>query len=464
MHLNNIKAKAVEEDIAEEKETGIYEENKDLIKKGLKIILIVTGIYALISLLFMNITYPNAQINNHNLGMMPISKISTAFDDDTIKIVGRDNKSIELNAKEAGLYTNFEDDAVYTQKAYKWPVEIAQGINHQYKVNKSVDVEKLKKTLQESELFTNITEPQNAKLAFGEKEVTIEPETPGNKLDLDKTAEAVVAGFKNDEELVNLDSEYINPKIVAADLESQRDKLNNILRTEVKINMPDGSEYTVDNSSLINENYEFEPKRVRMLVDDIKAKYEVIGNDYDFTTTSGSNINVTAEVFGNEINKEKTVENIQKALESGKSSTIDLAYDRKSSNIDKIGNTYIEVDVDNQVMYYYINGELALSTPVVTGDPTTGADTPRGLFEIWVKETDRFLSGTDMSGKPYKVPVAYWMQIDYTGVGLHDTPTRSAFGGNIYMGNGSLGCINTPTNAVAYIYENAAYGTPVIIY
>ncbi|MDY6064999.1 MAG: peptidoglycan binding domain-containing protein [Finegoldia sp.] len=463
IQIDNIEASAVSNETLNEEGASVSVENKTL-KSALKIIFIVAAVYALISLLFMNVTYPNAQINNQNLGMIPISKVGAAFDDDTIKIVGRDNKTVELNNKQAGLYSNFEEDAVYTQNAYKWPVELVQGVNHQFKVNKSVDMDKLKEALKSLELFKNMTEPKNAKIVVDSKEAKVEPEVVGNKLDLDKTAQSVVEAFKSGEEVVNLDSEYVNPKIVSADLQSQKDKLNNILKTQVKINMPDGSVYDLDNSKLLNENYEYEPKRLRAIVDEIIGKYELIGKEFDFTTTAGEKTKVTAQVYGNEINKEESVNKIQEALESGKGSTVDLVYDRQSTNTGDIGNTYIEVDIDNQTMYYYIDGEQVLSTPVVTGDPTTGADTPKGIFEIWSKEIDRFLEGTDMSGEHYKVHVNYWMQVDYTGVGIHDTVKRPAFGGSIYMGNGSLGCINTPLDAEAYIYEHADYGTPVIVY
>ena len=35
---------------------------------------------------------------------------------------------------------------------------------------------------------------------------------------------------------------------------------------------------------------------------------------------------------------------------------------------DDIGTTYIEVDMTNQMMYYYVDGKLEIETPVVTGN------------------------------------------------------------------------------------------------
>ena len=42
--------------------------------------------------------------------------------------------------------------------------------------------------------------------------------------------------------------------------------------------------------------------------------------------------------------------------------------------------------------------------------------------------------------------------------------TRGWFGGTIYMGSGSHGCINTPLAAVKLIYDSIEEGTPIIVY
>ena len=52
----------------------------------------------------------------------------------------------------------------------------------------------------------------------------------------------------------------------------------------------------------------------------------------------------------------------------------------------------------------------------------------------------------------------------YGGCGIHDASWRSSYGGNIYKGNGSHGCVNTPYSKVQKIYNNTGYGTPVIVY
>ena len=70
---------------------------------------------------------------------------------------------------------------------------------------------------------------------------------------------------------------------------------------------------------------------------------------------------------------------------------------------------------------------------------------------------------TTLTGPGYSSFVNYWMGF-YGGCGIHDASWRSSFGGTIYKGNGSHGCVNTPLEKVKYIYEHTDYGTPVYVY
>ena len=123
----------------------------------------------------------------------------------------------------------------------------------------------------------------------------------------------------------------------------------------------------------------------------------------------------------------------------------------------KPGSTYIEVNIEKQTMWFYKNGKLVVETPVVTGNRYT-SDTPKGFFSIYSRATNTVLVGAN-----YASPVDYWMAFK-GGCGIHDASWRSYFGGTIYQGNGSHGCVNTPYNAVRTIYNNTGYGTPVIVY
>jgi hypothetical protein len=47
---------------------------------------------------------------------------------------------------------------------------------------------------------------------------------------------------------------------------------------------------------------------------------------------------------------------------------------------------------------------------------------------------------------------------------MHDATWRGTFGGDIYIANGSHGCLNLPLDAAAQIYNLVSVREPVIIY
>ena len=123
-----------------------------------------------------------------------------------------------------------------------------------------------------------------------------------------------------------------------------------------------------------------------------------------------------------------------------------------------IGDTYIEVDMTEQKMYYYENGELRLETEVVTGNISKGRGTPEGTNYVYGKQMNRILRGAD-----YETPVKYWMPV-YKSIGLHDSTWRSSYGGTIYKTDGSHGCVNTPIHKMEELYNMVEIGTPCILF
>lgn len=119
--------------------------------------------------------------------------------------------------------------------------------------------------------------------------------------------------------------------------------------------------------------------------------------------------------------------------------------------------TVVEVSISKQKLWYYKNGELKMTSNVVTGTANRHG-TPTGTFKIRSKSRRVYLVGPD-----YRSYVNYWMPI-YGDIGLHDATWRSKFGGSIYKYNGSHGCINLPLNTAKYIYNNVPKGTKVRVY
>ena len=126
-----------------------------------------------------------------------------------------------------------------------------------------------------------------------------------------------------------------------------------------------------------------------------------------------------------------------------------------------VGDTYIEVSIKEQHMWFYIDGKLYVDTDVVTGNADGYHDTPKGVHSIFSRQSPAVLVGAD-----YRTPVQYWMPFTSSGCGIHDSTWRAdwEYGGDTYKYNGSHGCVNTPYSKVAKIYSKAQIGTKVIVY
>ena len=124
----------------------------------------------------------------------------------------------------------------------------------------------------------------------------------------------------------------------------------------------------------------------------------------------------------------------------------------------EVGDTYVEVSLDDQHMWYIVDGDVYLESDCVTGNYGS-ADTPKGYYSVNAKVSPCTLKGDD-----YTSYVTYWMPFIGGGWGLHDADWRSSFGGSIYKGNGSHGCVNLPPKVAKEMYSVIEVGTPVIVY
>lgn len=125
--------------------------------------------------------------------------------------------------------------------------------------------------------------------------------------------------------------------------------------------------------------------------------------------------------------------------------------------------TYVFVSIERQHLTYFVDGEVALDCPVVTGN-AGNHNTPRGTFYLIYKSRNLTLKGRNDDGSKYASFVNYWMAFLGSSYGLHDATWRSTFGGRIYQGNGSHGCVNMPHASAAELYGMIEPGTPVLIY
>lgn len=200
----------------------------------------------------------------------------------------------------------------------------------------------------------------------------------------------------------------------------------------------------------------------------VQALYEQLttywGKDWEFVNHDGETIQVPAGNFGRVLKSASLTEAILKAFKNGTTGSYELEfvfYPESASAVSYgagVGDSYVEVDIQNQHVYLYIDGVCELDSPCVTGTVSKQMDTPTGVFYIEYKQRNRTLRGEN-----YATPVSYWMHF-YNHCGFHDAGWRKSFGGSIYEKNGSHGCVNMPPAKAKALYEQVYAGMPVVIY
>lgn len=204
---------------------------------------------------------------------------------------------------------------------------------------------------------------------------------------------------------------------------------------------------------------------IQEFVENLANEYDTYGKDWEFQSTRGDVITIKGGNYGTQINQKEEVKFLKENLLAEEYHTEgkvfhNPSYKRESLYYSKnsVGTTYIEVDMTEQKMYYYEDGNLLLQTDVVTGNTGRRMGTPEGVNYVYNKQTNRILRGSN-----YASFVKYWMPVK-GNYGIHDASWRNKFGGTIYQKNGSHGCINTPSDIMAELFEMVEIGTPVVMF
>lgn len=201
-------------------------------------------------------------------------------------------------------------------------------------------------------------------------------------------------------------------------------------------------------------------EKIDAFVDRLADEYDTVGGSRNFQATRGEIITVEGGTYGNKMNRTAEKEYLKKAFLEKREEIHIPEYTQEAwlQGKDDIGQTYIEVDMTKQMLYYYIGGRLELETQVVTGNTGRRMGTPEGVNFVYGKQKNRILKGPN-----YASHVNFWMPVK-GNIGIHDAKWRSEFGGEIYKSNGSHGCINVPYEAMSQLYEIVEIGTPVIMF
>lgn len=453
------------------------------------VLLTVTAIYVWRANYYARHFYKDTWINGIDCSFMTADqvkrKIQEKISEYELTFLTKEGETYQVTGPQFHLTyedDNHVDELLSEQEPLQWIRRAFQGGKYQVTANFSYDETAVEPILKSLPFLReeNLIQPQDAYMQETGEGYTIVPEVEGNALDLEKLIglvhEAIAQGIRE----ISLEEEacYLKPTVYQDDeaLNIQMNTMNQLTCAELTYQVCQET-YVIDHEKLkswliqdAQGTYLLDQQQLKHFIDQLADKRDSYGGKRKFTTHGGKKITLATNKYGWLVDREKSLEELKTALAEGKQGEMELVYKKwaQGTGENDLGDVYVEISIEEQTMWCYKDGQVVVETPVVTGNMSIpGHATPKnGCWPIFWKTTEYTMKGPkDENGQPeYTAFVHYWMPFN-NGVGIHDLASRgNNFGGDIYLTQGSHGCINTPYDAVKTIYETVSVGTPVIVY
>lgn len=452
---------------------------KDVIRNMIIMLIAMIILYLSISTFFMNHFIFNTVINGVDVSLMKYgdgyNKIESYINDYTITIEDKENEKNEMKGRAFSLKFHKDNTElskiINEQRSFAWFLSLFKENEHHILSLYDYNKDDLKATLVKLPTFQkSYIMPMNPSFEYKDGRYYVVKEREGNQINLEKTINSIEEAVKNGRTYVNLEQEdcYEKPMYTIASSEvkesfhllNKYSKTNITYQFDTELEQLDGS--TLNKWLRVDDtmNVIIDGVAIRSYVEQLAMKYDTVGIARNFRNINGQIIEVKGGLYGWKMNVEEEILALTENIKNGKTLVTEPFYSQTAISRSKkdIGDTYIEINISQQYLWYFINGTVYVSGSIVTGNPSTGHSTVIGTNMIEYKEENAVLRGQD-----YEAEVKYWMPF-YGSMGMHDAKWREKFGGEIYKYNGSHGCVNLPEYLAKRIYDKLEVGTPVITY
>ncbi|MCM1256563.1 MAG: L,D-transpeptidase/peptidoglycan binding protein [Roseburia sp.] len=381
----------------------------------------------------------------------------------------------EITGESIGLAPRFQGEVnahINSQNVLAWGVQIFQDQKLKMDTVVEFDSDALKGQIKNLECMKkeNQEAPVNAYVSdYGANGYEIIPEEQGCLINESVFQMALEDAVKTLQDEFDLEEAgcYKTPDITAesAQLTTLADTLNRYTGAAITYDL--GNEKEVLDGSLISQwlqingsSVTIDEEAVTEYVDSLASSHNTVFRGHTLKTSYGNSVDIKEGDYGWKVDKEGEKEQILKDIKAGSPVTREIVYaQRANSHEDNdYGDTYVEINLAKQHLFFYKNGNLVVESDFVSGNQSKRYDTPTGVYGITYKQRDAVLKGEN-----YATPVSYWMPF-CNNVGMHDANWRGSFGGKIYKTSGSHGCVNLPPSAAKTIFENIEEGDPVLVY
>ena len=438
------------------------------------------GVYVGMSQKYKTRFFPNTQINGVDASGKTAAEvqelISEGVNGYTLTIDERNNQTETIAGTDIKLHAEFDgslEKMVAAQNPFAWLWHMKQ---EEYTIGTMVTYDDAALESQIRNLSCldpeKVVEPVNAKISeyVSGQGYSIEPEQEGTAVEAEKLTQAVTGAIENLQDHLSLEEAdvYKKPTVLKDDasLAEQLDKMNKYAKMSVTYQFGDSTE-TLNGDQIhawlianADGSVSVDSSKVSEYVSEMAKAHNTSNKAKTLKTSYGSTIQVSGGTYGWKINQAAETEALAAIIASGESTTREPEYSQKAAShgANDYGDTYVEINLTGQHLFFYKEGKLVVESDFVSGNLAKGWGTPAGSYPLAYKQKNAVLKGEN-----YRTPVNYWMPFN-NGIGMHDAKWRSSFGGAIYKTSGSHGCINLPPSVAKTIFDNISAGTPVICY
>lgn len=453
--------------------------NKWLILPLVLVLIAITG-YS-----YKALSYQQSFVKNTQIGSVDVSnlnkeeakqKLSKELTSESVDIVDNGVLWKSVPKEQLGIEYDVDsavDTALSKQNPWLWGVaSFSKPASTEVKTTQ-LDKDEMKKTTDSLKkelvaLNKDRDETKNASIEHKDGKFEIVDEVQGNTINEDELLQAFFDSISTGKPSVEINDYLTKPTILASDdsLQEELDAIYSVASINASYSI-NGQDIQIPQDTiaswvtLTDGQVDLDSEKVANYVASLGEDYNTSTNPTNFKSTKRGEVSVPAGAYSWTIATNSEAEQLKKLILAGEDFSGRVPYFEGSTTPGGplITDTYIEVDLENQHMWYYKNGKVELETAVITGKPST--PTPPGMFYVWNKKRDEILRGED-----YASPVDYWMPIDWTGVGIHDSPWQNAdaYGGDSHLTVGSHGCINTPPEICKQLFNMIDVGVPVVVF
>ena len=426
----------------------------------------------------------NTTINGQDFSKQTVEDARAFFagqaDAYALKITESGGKTEDITGSEIDMSWNDSqalDQILKDQNAFAWPMEYFKETSKEITFDISYDKAALEKKVSSLKAVTaEPIQPQSAYPEFDGNSYVIKPEVYGTDLDSKKLLKQIHESVARLDEEIDLQKEgfYKAPEYTAESpkLKELCQTLNQYCKASItyEMDIPIVVDKTLISTWLSYDadfHVTLDEAAIRNWMTEFGRRYDTVGTTRPLTTPAGKATEVSGGTYGWIINEEAEFPALVSSIRNGEVVTKAPACDQTAASHapQDWGGTFVEVDLTAQHMWYLENGTVVFESDVVTGKNST--PTPPGVYNILEKLSPTVLVGNivpETNEPEYRTPVDFWMRVTWSGIGFHDATWQPAFGGDVYLWNGSHGCINMPYYNAQELYSILQLGTPVVVH